>query len=54
MLSFVSLQGGVGPPGGEGEQGQEGIRVSDCKLSTFLQYPVCIFTLYIYFSDNDV
>lgn len=27
----VCAQGDVGPPGAEGEQGQEGIRVSDCK-----------------------
>lgn len=27
--SSGSLQGDVGPPGHEGEQGQEGIRVSD-------------------------
>lgn len=30
-LCFMSLQGDVGPPGAEGEQGQEGMRVSDCK-----------------------
>ena len=34
VLCFVSPQGDVGPPGAEGEQGQEGIRVSDYKQPT--------------------
>lgn len=31
VLCFVFLQGDVGPPGAEGEQGQEGVRVSHYK-----------------------
>lgn len=31
LLVCVCAQGDVGPPGAEGELGQEGIRVSDCK-----------------------
>ena len=34
VLCFVSLQGDVGPPGAEGEQGQEGVRVSHYKQPT--------------------
>lgn len=34
VLCSVPLQGDVGPPGAEGEQGQEGMRVSDCKQPT--------------------
>lgn len=38
-MCFVSLQGDAGPPGAEGEQGQEGVRVSDCKQPTNLFFP---------------
>lgn len=34
VLCLLSLQGDAGPPGAEGEQGQEGVRVSDCKQPT--------------------
>lgn len=34
VLCFVFLQGDAGPPGAEGEQGPEGLRVSYCKQPT--------------------
>ena len=34
VLCFVPLQGDAGPPGAEGEQGQEGVRVSHYKQPT--------------------
>lgn len=59
MLCSVPLQGDIGPPGAEGEQGQEGMRVSDCKKPTnpflpsvWVNLTQAVYLLLLYFGNK--